>query len=56
MLVKNQIVTYLYMQENEENREKNNTIYENFKDILCEFYPDQCWEGIIKKIKNKELL
>ena len=56
ILVKNQIVTYLYMQENEENREKNNTIYEHFKDILCEFYPDQCWEGIIKKIKNKELL
>ena len=56
VLVKNQIITYLYTQEDNENREKSITIYENFKDILCEFYPDQCWEGIINKIKNKELL
>ena len=56
LLVKNQIITYLYTQEDDENREKTNTIYENFKDILCELYPDQCWDGIIKKIKNKELL
>lgn len=58
ILVKNQIITYLYTQEelSLENREKSITIYENFKDILCEFYPDLCWDGIIKKIKNKELL
>lgn len=56
ILVKNQIITYLYSQEDNENRDKSINIYENFKDILCEFYPEQCWDVIIKKIKNKELL
>lgn len=54
LLVRNQIIIYLYSQDNMVIKE--NTIYENFKEILCEFYPDQGWDSIIKKIKNKELL
>lgn len=55
LLVKNQILTYLYSEENIFG-EKSTTIFENFKKILSEFYPEQPWDNIIKKIKNKELL
>ena len=54
ILVKNQIITYLYLQEHE-SKEKTITTYENFKDILCELYPEYSWDDIKKKIKNKEL-
>jgi uncharacterized phage infection (PIP) family protein YhgE len=53
LLVKNQILVYLY---DEKNNNINDNVIENFKEILSEFYPEHCWDGIMKKIKYKELL
>ena len=54
VLVKRQIITYLYSIEGSK-EDKKHKIVEKFKEILVEYFPNQKWEAILKNLKNKAL-